>query len=117
MQNPATVIPPNSVTSNVDYCTTIKNRGIKIAVLYVPYQTIQNANASFASNEDGYANANIANIPGALQGLRLAELLLYGEHADRHPERADRDVRPGGLDRAHLELMASSVRRIKRLRR
>lgn len=65
-QNSATVIPPNSVTST-DYCTIIKNRGIKIAVLYVPYQTIQNANPSFAMDEDGYANANIANIPAALQ--------------------------------------------------
>jgi Flp pilus assembly protein TadG len=65
-QNSATTVPPNPVTST-DYCTTIKNRGIKIAVLYIPYQTIANANANFASNEDGYANANIANIPGKLQ--------------------------------------------------
>jgi hypothetical protein len=65
-QNSATVIMPNSVTTN-DYCTTMKNRGITIAVLYIPYGTIQNPNASFANNEDGYANANIANIPGALQ--------------------------------------------------
>ena len=65
-QNSATVIPPNSVTST-DYCTTMKNNGITIAILYIPYQTIQNANASFASNEDGYANNNIPNIPPALQ--------------------------------------------------
>lgn len=64
-QNSATVIPPNSVTAT-DYCTAMKNRGITIAILYIPYQTIQNANSSFANNEDGYANANIANIPGAL---------------------------------------------------
>jgi Flp pilus assembly protein TadG len=65
-QNSATVIPPNSVTSS-DYCTTMKSRGITIAVLYIPYQTIQNANAGFASNEDGYANNNIPNIAPALQ--------------------------------------------------
>jgi hypothetical protein len=65
-QNSATIIPPNTVTSS-DYCTTMKNRGITIAVLYIPYQTIQNANSNFASNEDGYANSNIANIPAALQ--------------------------------------------------
>jgi Flp pilus assembly protein TadG len=65
-QNSATVITPNTVTS-ADYCTTMKKRGITVAVLYIPYQTIQNANASFASNEDGYANANIPFIPGALQ--------------------------------------------------
>ena len=64
--NSATVIPPNSVTST-DYCTTMKNRGVKIAILYIPYQTIQNANSNFANNEDGYANSNIANIPAALQ--------------------------------------------------
>jgi Flp pilus assembly protein TadG len=65
-QNSSTVLPPNSVTSS-DYCTTMKNRGITIAILYIPYQTIQNANAGFASNEDGYANNNIPNIPAALQ--------------------------------------------------
>jgi Flp pilus assembly protein TadG len=65
-QNSATVIPPNSVTKT-DYCTTMKNNGVTIAILYIPYQTIQNANASFASNEDGYANNNIPNIPPALQ--------------------------------------------------
>jgi len=65
-QNSATVVPPNTVTST-DYCTTMKKRGITIAILYIPYQTTQNANASFASNEDGYANNNIPNIAPALQ--------------------------------------------------
>ena len=65
-KNSATVVPPNTVTST-DYCTTMKNRGITIAVLYIPYQTIGNANHSFANDEDGYANSNIANIPGALR--------------------------------------------------
>ena len=58
-QNSATYVPPNSVTST-DYCTTMKNRGVTIAVLYIPYQYIANANASFASNEDGYANGNVS---------------------------------------------------------
>ena len=44
----------------------MKNRGITIAVLYIPYETIQNATTVF-NDEDGYANANIANIPAALQ--------------------------------------------------
>jgi len=65
-QNSATVIPPNSVTLT-DYCTTMKSRGIIIAILYIPYETIQNANSGFANNEDGYANNNIPNIPPALQ--------------------------------------------------
>jgi hypothetical protein len=63
--NSATVIPPNTVTST-DYCTSIKNRGITIAVLYIPYETIQNA-TTFANSEDIYANNNIPNIPTALQ--------------------------------------------------
>ncbi len=72
-QNSATVLPtysPNDQTgglNSTNYCTTMKNRGIIVAILYIPYETIQNANSSFASNEDGYANANIANIPAALQ--------------------------------------------------
>ena len=65
-QNSATVIPPNTVTST-NYCATMKNRGITVAILYIPYQPIANPNSSFANNEDGYANANIANIPAALQ--------------------------------------------------
>ena len=65
-QNSATTVMPNSVTST-DYCTTMKNRGITVAVLYIPYGTIVNANSSFANNEDGYANNNIANIPASLQ--------------------------------------------------
>jgi Flp pilus assembly protein TadG len=64
-QNSSAVIPPNSVTST-DYCTNIKNRGITIAILYIPYQPIQDPSTIF-DDEDGYANANIPNIPGALQ--------------------------------------------------
>jgi Flp pilus assembly protein TadG len=60
--NHATVIDPTK------QCQTIKSRGIIISVLYIPYQTIQNPNASFAGNEDGYANTNIASIPASLQG-------------------------------------------------
>ena len=65
-QNSATIIPPNS-EDNKDYCGTMKGRGITVAVLYIPYGTIQNPNPNFASNEDGYANNNIPNIPAALQ--------------------------------------------------
>jgi Flp pilus assembly protein TadG len=65
-QNSATVIPPNTEQST-NYCGQMKNRGITVAVLYIPYTQIANANSSFANNEDGYANNNIANIPTALQ--------------------------------------------------
>ena len=59
--NHATYLSPASL------CTNIKNRGIRIAVLYIPYQPIQNPNPSFAGDEDDYANNNIPNIPAPLQ--------------------------------------------------
>jgi Flp pilus assembly protein TadG len=65
-QNSATIIPPNTEQST-DYCGTMKSRGITVAVLYIPYGTIVDPNSGFASDEDGYANSNIANIPAALQ--------------------------------------------------
>lgn len=65
-QNSATTMPPNSEDST-DYCKAMKDRGITVAVLYIPYGQIVDPNSAFASNEDGYANANIANIPASLQ--------------------------------------------------
>jgi len=59
-----TRLPPRNSAKRS--CTTLKNRGITIAVLYIPYQTIQNP-ANFANSEDIYTNSNIPNIPGALQ--------------------------------------------------
>jgi Flp pilus assembly protein TadG len=48
-------------------CTTMKNRGIIISVLYIPFQPINPVNASFAGDEDDAANNNIPNIPASLQ--------------------------------------------------
>jgi hypothetical protein len=59
-QNSATTVP-------TVLCTPLKDRGITIAILYIPYETISPSNPAFANNEDGYANANIPNIPSALQ--------------------------------------------------
>jgi Flp pilus assembly protein TadG len=62
--NRATVIDstgPNNV------CGQLKNRGIIVSVLYIPYQTISPVNASFADDEDDYANNNIPNIPASLK--------------------------------------------------
>ena len=56
----------HATTIDASYCATLKNRGITVSVLYVPYQTIQNP-TDFAGSEDFFANANIANIPPALQ--------------------------------------------------
>ena len=59
--NHATVIDPTTV------CKPLKDRGIIVSVLYIPYEPIQNPNSSFANDEDDYANNNIANIPASLQ--------------------------------------------------
>ena len=48
-------------------CTAMKNRGIIISILYIPFQPINPVNASFAGDEDDAANNNIPNIPGSLQ--------------------------------------------------
>jgi Flp pilus assembly protein TadG len=61
--NGATVMPAASTGNS--YCKPLKDRGIIISVLYIPYQTIQNP-TSFANNEDYVANANIPNIPPSL---------------------------------------------------
>lgn len=55
-----------ATTLSTSLCTTLKNRGITISVLYIPYQTIQNP-TSFANGEDYAANSNIPNIPASLQ--------------------------------------------------
>ncbi len=60
--NHATVINPTTS------CTPLKNRGIIISVLYIPYQPIQNPNPSFAGDEDDAANNNIPSIPASLSG-------------------------------------------------
>ena len=59
--NSATVMP----TGASSYCTPLKNRGITIAVLYIPYEPIQKPTPIF-NNEDNVANANIPNIPPSL---------------------------------------------------
>jgi Flp pilus assembly protein TadG len=65
--NPGCTPHYNSATTiDTSLCTTLKNRGITISVLYIPYETIQNP-TTFAGSEDIYANDNIPNIPGALQ--------------------------------------------------
>src|SRR5664279_2048238 len=56
----------NATVIDTSYCTTLKNRGVTIAVLYVPYQPIQNPTTIY-NNEDGAVNAIIPNIPSALQ--------------------------------------------------
>jgi Flp pilus assembly protein TadG len=74
--NHATVIDPKKE------CKTIKDRGIIISVLYIPYQPIQNPNHSFANDEDGYANDNITKIPPNLQGCASPGFLYTADSPD-----------------------------------
>jgi Flp pilus assembly protein TadG len=62
--NHATVIDPVNTT----VCSQLKDRGIIVSVLYIPYQTINPVNTSFANDEDDYANWNIPSIPNSLSG-------------------------------------------------
>jgi Flp pilus assembly protein TadG len=55
----------HATTIDTSNCTTLKNRGITVAVLYIPYQPIQNP-TTFANSEDFAANDNIPNIPPTL---------------------------------------------------
>jgi hypothetical protein len=59
--NGATVMSTGSSSP----CKPLRDRGITISVLYIPYQTIQNPTTIF-NNEDNVANANIPNIPPSL---------------------------------------------------
>lgn len=60
--NSATVMP--SGTSSP--CQQLKSRGISVAVLYIPYEPIQNPTTIF-NNEDNVANANIPSIEPSLK--------------------------------------------------
>jgi Flp pilus assembly protein TadG len=71
-QNTSTVMPgfpgnDQSGPMNINWCTTIKNRGITIAILYIPYEPIADPSTIW-NDEDGYANANVqsGNIPQSL---------------------------------------------------
>jgi Flp pilus assembly protein TadG len=64
--NHATVLNNAQEVQFPNACQTLKNRGIIIGVLYIPYETISNPNPSFANDEDDFANANITNIPNSL---------------------------------------------------
>jgi Flp pilus assembly protein TadG len=64
--NHATVLNDASVTYRT-ICTTLKNRGIIVSVLNIPYQTIDPVNHSFSGDEDTYANTNIQYIEPSLQ--------------------------------------------------
>jgi Flp pilus assembly protein TadG len=56
----------NATIMDASLCTTLKNRGITISVLYIPYQPIQNP-TTFANSEDFAVNAIIPNIPADLK--------------------------------------------------
>ncbi len=67
--NHATVIasPGSLVNAGTSPCKALRDRGIIVSVLNIPYQTIDPVNTSFAGNEDTYANTNIQYIEKSLQ--------------------------------------------------
>jgi Flp pilus assembly protein TadG len=64
--NHATVLNNGSEVSFPNACQTLKNRGIIIGVLYIPYEPISPVNSGFANDEDDAANNNIPNISPSL---------------------------------------------------
>ena len=87
----------------------MKNRGIKISVLYIPYVPINPVNTSFASDEDDYANNNIPNIPASLQGCASPSdssgSYFYNANTPAgHQRCADGDVQSRADGRAHHQL-------------
>jgi hypothetical protein len=64
--NHATVLSNSAQVTYPNACQTLKNRGIIVGVLYIPYQPISPVNASFANDEDDAANNNIQNISSSL---------------------------------------------------
>ena len=65
--NQATTIDKQNTLATVPQCETLKNRGVIVSVLYIPYQPVSPVVTSFAGNEDTYANNNIQYIPASLQ--------------------------------------------------
>jgi Flp pilus assembly protein TadG len=65
--NHATTIDLQNTLTTVPSCEALKSRGIKVSVLYIPYQKIDPVNTSFAGNEGTYANNNIQYIPASLR--------------------------------------------------
>ena len=97
-------------------CTTLKNRGIIVSVLYIPYQTISPVNASFAGDEDDYANNNIPNIPTSLSACAspadAGGTYFYTANTPADiTGLAERDVQPLAANRPHHELRAGQERR------
>ncbi len=73
----------NATVIDTSLCTTLKNRGITVAVLYIPYQTIQNP-TNFANGEDFAVNAIIPpngppNIPTSLQACASPNFFYTGD--------------------------------------
>jgi len=67
----------NPTVISTSLCTALKNRGITIAILYIPYQPVQNP-TSFANGEDYAVNSIIPSIPGALQSCASPNFFYTG---------------------------------------
>ena len=65
--NQATTIDKQNTLATVPQCETLKDRGIIVSVLYIPYQPVSPVVTSFAGNEDTYCQQQHSVIPASLQ--------------------------------------------------
>jgi Flp pilus assembly protein TadG len=65
--NHATTLDKQGSLTSISQCDALKNRNIVVSILNIPYQTISPVNASFANDEDDFANNNIQYIRKSLQ--------------------------------------------------
>ncbi len=99
VENTQTYPPFNGSNPQVfdtSLCTTLKNRGITIAILYIPYQPIQNPDHFRRQRRHQRQRAHSAGNERRSQqpsDLRLAAVSIYREHADGHQQRIANDVR------------------------
>jgi Flp pilus assembly protein TadG len=65
--NHATTLDKQGTLTTISQCEALKSRNIVVSILNIPYQTISPVNASFANDEDDFANNNIQYIRNSLQ--------------------------------------------------
>ena len=83
------------INTLANWCTTIKNRGIRIAFLYTTYYPLT-TNAFYNS----YISSFQSNVATERAGLRLAGAVLPGRHRRQHLGRSADPLSEGGLHRA-----------------
>jgi hypothetical protein len=79
-----------ATTLNTANCSLLKNRGITLSILYVPYVPIQNPTTIW-NDEDHVANNNIPNIPPSLRAC-ASQGFFYTASTPQDIENAMQDM-------------------------